>query len=199
MNIFFYLAISILPLGSAVAIEFLGPTAVAAFYARSLKGALAALLALAGVLLVSGARFSQEVAGVVFALLAAFFWAGYIFFGKAVSNDRDISSLAVAFAAGALITSPALAFGVGHEAAWGHIGEILFFGLGLGLLSNVIPYSADQFIFRRVGEAYFALLLAMLPVAAALIGFFVLGQKLSFEECVGVLCVVAAIALGKPS
>ena len=70
---------------------------------------------------------------------------------------------------------------------------------GLGVLSAVIPYSLDQVILRMAGQAYFAVLLALLPLTAAVLGAFALDQRLSGAEIGGIILVVAAVALRKPA
>src|SRR5262249_54422317 len=86
MNVCFYEAINRLPLGTAVAIEFLGPIAVVAFEHRSLRGLLALLAALCGVVMIADVHATFHAIGVVYALGAAALWAGYIVLGKAVSS-----------------------------------------------------------------------------------------------------------------
>ena len=62
----------------------------------------------------------------------------------------------------------------------------------------MIPYSLDQVVLRMAGPAYFALLLALLPLVAAIAGAIVLGQMLTVVEVVGIAAVVAAVAVRKP-
>jgi len=75
---------------------------------------------------------------------------------------------------------------------------IVGLAIGLGTLSAVIPYSLDQVVLRMAGPAYFALLLALLPLVAAIAGAIVLGQMLTAVEVVGIAAVVAAVAVRKP-
>ena len=75
---------------------------------------------------------------------------------------------------------------------------LLGLALGLGVLSAVIPYTLDQVVMRMAGSAYFALLQALLPVVAAVLGAVALGQWLSVAEVVGIVLVVAAVALRRP-
>ena len=159
MNMVFYEAIAELPLGTAVAIEFMGPIVVAAWGSRSIRDWLALLLAGGGVLLMSGARWSASPRGVIFALLAATLWAIYIVLGARIAT------------AGSTV-------------------------VGLGILSAAIPYSLDQVVLRMAGPSYFAILLALLPLTAALLGAVVLGQSLSIAEMVGIVAVVGAVVAG---
>ena len=156
MNMVFYEAIAELPLGTAVAIEFMGPIVVAAWGSRSIQDWLALLLAGGGVLLMSGARWSASPRGVIFALLAATLWAIYIVLGARIAT------------AGSTV-------------------------VGLGILSAAIPYSLDQVVLRMAGPSYFAILLALLPLTAALLGAVALEQSLSIAEMVGIVAVVGAV------
>ena len=65
----------------------------------------------------------------------------------------------------------------------------------MGLCSSVIPYVADQLAMARLPRATFALMLALLPVMATVIGVIVLGQVPGPREVVGILLVVAGVAL----
>ncbi|RSM36590.1 EamA family transporter [Amycolatopsis balhimycina DSM 5908] len=192
MNVLFYEAIARLPLGTAVAVEFAGPVVVAALGSRTLRDVLAVLLVAAGVVAIADVRLAGSFWGVAFALGAAAAWAGYILLGKRVAADGDgIDSLAIGFAAGTLVLSP-LASGTGE--VWSS-PRLLLLGIGVGVLSTVVPYALDQVVLRRVGKARFAVLLALLPVTAGVLGFLLLGQVPSLPEALGTLAVVAGVAV----
>jgi inner membrane transporter RhtA len=198
MNVSFYVAIEHLPLGTAVAIEFLGPVTVAGITGRGWRDRVGIALAAVGVVLLAGVQLDHDVTGgtvlgLVAILGSAVSWAGYILLGRRVAVRRDgISSLAVGMAAGAVVWLP-LAFGhvlpvvtdLGRTAAI----------VGVAVLSSVIPYVLEQLVLRRVTAARFAILLAMLPVTAALIGAVVLGQIPTVLELVGMALVSVAIVL----
>jgi inner membrane transporter RhtA len=84
--------------------------------------------------------------------------------------------------------------GLTTGAVWGS-PRLLGLGIGVGVLSSVVPYVLDQVVLRRVGRARFALLLALLPATAVIVGLVVLRQVPSLPEVVGIGLVVAAIAL----
>ncbi|WP_282938051.1 EamA family transporter [Corynebacterium auriscanis] len=204
MNMTFYEAIARLPLGTAVAIEFLGPIVVAACGSSSVRDWLSLILAALGVVVLSGAQWSTEAAGVLFALGAAALWAGYIVVGHHVSGSPN--SLAIGFFLSALVMAPlALVLWPGGPFSSTppspDLDPIIILGLaaGLGVLSAVIPYSLDQVILRVAGQAYFAVLLALLPLTAAVLGAVALGQRLSGVEIGGIVLVVTAVALRKPA
>jgi inner membrane transporter RhtA len=192
MNVLFYEAIARLPLGTAVALEFTGPVLVAAVGSRTRRDIFALVLVGIGVLCIVDVRLSGSALGVWFALAAATAWAGYIVLGKRVAlGGNGIDSLAVGFAVAAVLLSP---LAVGTGAVWGS-PRLLLLGIGVGVLSTVVPYTLDQVVLRRVGRARFALLLALLPVTAGVTGFMLLAQVPSLPEALGTLAVVLGVAL----
>lgn len=213
MNVSFYVAIDVLPLGTAVAIEFLGPVAVAAVTGRTWRERLGIVVAAAGVVALAGVELTgggeDSVRGLVAIGLAAAFWAGYILLGRRVAQgarrpagaadagpapDRPdgITSLAVGMTAGALLGAPFLA---GAAAPVLHDGRLALTVLGIAVLSSVVPYAIEQVVLRRVTAATFAVLLAMLPATAAVVGAVALRQLPHGWEVVGLVCVSVAIVL----
>jgi inner membrane transporter RhtA len=192
MNLAFYESIARLPLGTAVALEFAGPVVVAALGSRTRRDVAALLLVACGVLLIADVRWSGSTLGVLFALAAAALWAGYILLGQRVARvGLGVDGLAVGFAVATVALAP-LALGTGR--AWGS-PRLLVLGIGVGVLSTVVPYALDQVVLRRLGRATFAVLLALLPVTATLTGLVLLAQVPSLPEALGILAVVAGVAL----
>ncbi|GAA3531242.1 EamA family transporter [Amycolatopsis ultiminotia] len=192
MNVAFYEAIARLPLGTTVALEFVGPVVVAAAGSRSRRDVGALVLVVAGVAAIADVRLSGSALGVAFALVAAAAWAGYIVLGKRVALDGDgIDALAVGFAVATVVLAP---LALGTAEVWSS-PRLLVLGIGVGVLSTVVPYVLDQIVLRRLGRAGFAVLLALLPVTAGVLGFVVLAQVPSLPEALGTLAVVAGIAL----
>ena len=192
MNLFFYLAIERLPLGTAVAIEFIGPIAVAAWGSRSRNAVLSLLLAFAGVALLSEISFRGDPLGLLFIGLAAVCWAGYIVLGhRFAGGATGLGGLGLAMGVGAIALIPIA--GPVSGPAWGDLGLLGVLAV-VGLLSNVVPYGLDQIVMRRLDPSRFALLLALLPVTAAIIGAIALSQNPTPVEFVGIALVVAGIA-----
>ncbi len=192
MNLFFYLAIERLPLGTAVAIEFIGPIAVAAWGSRSRNAVLSLLLAFAGVALLSEISFRGDPLGLLFIGLAAVCWAGYIILGhRFAGGATGLGGLGLAMGVGAIALIPIA--GPVSGPAWGDLGLLGVLAV-VGLLSNVVPYGLDQIVMRRLDPSRFALLLALLPVTAAIIGAIALSQNPTPVELVGIALVVAGIA-----
>ena len=197
MNIAIYEAIARIPLGTAVAIEFLGPTAVAALGSRRPRDLAAVGLASAGVLLLAGVEFDANLTGVLFALVSAAMWAGYILVGKRVADTGDgLDSLAVGMSLAALVLAPVILVPqVGIDASVFLDSRTWLLGLCIGLLSTAIPYALDQLVLVQIGSATFALLLALLPVTATLIGVMMLRQVPTIPEIIGIALVVVALLL----
>jgi len=197
MNLAFYEAIARLPLGTAVAVEFCGPVAVAAVASRRPRDVAAVVLAAVGVALIADVRWSGSPSGVLWALAAAALWAAYIVLGKRVAGaGNGLDDMAVGFAVAAVALSPLLLLpggGTGLAALADPV--VLVLAVGVGVLSSVVPYVLDQVVLRRVGQARFAVLLALLPATATIVGLIALRQVPSPLEGVGIAAVVVAVAL----
>ncbi len=195
MNLFFYLAIDRVPLGNSVAIEFIGPIAVAALGTRTLRAGWALSLAVAGVVALAGFSPPEAQLGALFSLIAGALWAGYIVLGHRVARSGvAVDGLGVGMLIGALVISPFGIGGLGTAAA----APLLLAGcVAAGVLSNVIPYGIDQLVMQRLTRARFALLQALLPASATLIGLVWLSQVPSLREAIGIAAVVAAIVINR--
>lgn len=214
MNLMFYVAIGLLPLGAAVAIEFIGPVLVAAWGGRSARHRFAIALATFGVLCISlvgldwgGQRSTAELAwGVVAALAAGALWGTYMVLGGRIVRARSgIQSLTAGLAAGSVVYAPIGLVSAGVTGTMAHLADPGLIGilLGVGLLSTVLPYTLDQVTMKRLGTAMFALLNALLPVSATVIGVIMLRQLPTWGEVLGIVAVSAAVAIsarrGTPS
>jgi inner membrane transporter RhtA len=192
MNLAFYEAIARMPMGTAVAIEFCGPVAVAALGSHGWRDIGALALAALGVLLIADVQWSGSRAGVFLALTAAALWAGYIVLGKRVAGGgAGLDDLAVGMTAGAVLLAP-LVLRAGPVMS---SPRLLLLAVGVGVLSSVVPYVLDQVVLRRLGRARFALLLAILPATAPVVGLALLHQVPRMFEALGILAVVAAVLL----
>ena len=191
MNMFFYLAIERIDLGKAVTIEFIGPIAVAAVATRSVRNAVALLFAIAGVVVLGGGEIEGNAIGLLFIGLASAMWAAYIVIGSRVARlDRGVAGLGIGLAVGALVIAPAGAPWSGD--VWSS-PRLLALCVLVGVFSNAIGYGIDQFTMRRIPIRRFSLLLALLPVTAALIGWLVLDQQPSGIETFGIALVLVGV------
>jgi inner membrane transporter RhtA len=200
MNLLFYQAIERIPLGAAVTIEFLGPLAVAVIGSRRWVDGLWALLAAGGVLLLTRADGGLVWTGVVFALLAGVCWASYILVAASLgSQSTDGQGLALAMVFAALVVIP---FGAGDLGPVLLDPLVLLSGLGVALLSTVVPHSLELEALRRIPPRVFGILMSLEPAMAALVGLVVLGEALQPVQwtavCLVVLASVGATRTAKP-
>jgi inner membrane transporter RhtA len=188
MNLFFYLAIQHLDLGKGVAIEFIGPITVAALRTRTSRNAVALILAVVGVVILSGLELGNEPLGLLYIFLASIMWALYIVIGsKVASFDRGVSGLGIGLLIGAVFIAPfgAPSSGPAFGAPW-----ILATCFLVGILSNAIGYGIDQFTLRRI-----PVLLALLPVTATVFGLLFLNQVPSITDLIGISFVLIGVVV----
>ncbi|GAA4479024.1 EamA family transporter [Microbacterium panaciterrae] len=194
MNGMFYAAIDRIPLGPAVAIEFLGPLVLSAVLTRRVADAVWVGVALIGMGLLGvdgmvGAE-GLDPLGVLFALIAAGFWIMYIRMSARVGAvTTGTEGLAVSLAVGAILLLP---FGV--PAAVTAVGDpkVLLLAAVTALLASVIPYTLELAALRRLPQRVFGILLSLEPVFATLAGFLVLGQHASGLRLAAIALVVVA-------
>ena len=186
----FLSALDRIPLGTTVAIEFLGPLTVAALSGRNIRAALWPLLALVGVVLLTRPwTGSVDLIGVAFALLAATCWGLYIVFTQQV-GDRfsGIQGLALATPVAAVTASV-----VGVPQAWGNLSlEVLAWGVVLAVLTPVFPFALEMLALKRMNKRAFGTLMAVEPGVATGIGLLLLLQVPGLLDALGIALVVAA-------
>jgi inner membrane transporter RhtA len=190
---FFYMAIDRLPLGKGVAIEFIGPITVAAIFTRTRRNALALLVAVVGVAVLTGVEIGDESLGVLFILLAAASWAVHIVYGSRVANAHTgLEGLAMSFVMGTLLTLP---LGAADFDAVARQPSLVAIGVAVGALASVVSYGTDQRILRLVSVRHYSVLLAMLPIVASLFGFTFFDQTPTSWDLIGVALIVTGIAI----
>jgi len=194
MNAFFYVAISYIPLGTAVTIEFIGPLVLSAVLSRSIRDALWVGLAVGGVGLFGLERLlglsSLRPIGVVCALGAGLFWALYILAadnaGKKVAGTGII---AVALLIGSLPSAP---LGVAHFFTVVTDTHLLLLAIGTAILASLVPYTLEFLALRRLPPSTFGILLSMEPAVAATAGWLLLNQHMGVLGVIAVCLVVSA-------
>ena len=196
MNACFYLAIERLPLGTVAAIEFLPVIVLAALGARTVRNLAALLAAAGGVYVLTDVRLAGEPLGFVFAFANAALFAAYIILAHRTAQREGgvsgIDGLAAAMLLACLFVAPMAAV----QAAPALTDPVvLAAGIGVGISSSVIPYVCDQLAMARMPRATYALLVALLPATATVIGVVVLGQLPALAEIAGVALVVTGVAL----
>ena len=193
MNSVFYLAVDRLPLSTVGAIEFCGTVLLAIIGTRTGRNAVALMLTTGGVALITSIRLTGHPLGFVFAFGNCVLFMVYVMLGHRMANagggiDRLAASMLIA-----LIVATPVGLG-GALPAFGH-PVLLAAGAGVGVCSSVIPYATDQLAMARLPRATFALMLALLPVFATLIGAIVLRQLPTAADVAGIACVAAGVAL----
>ncbi len=190
MTILFMVAVDRLPLGTTVAIEFLGPLGVAAWRSRGPRALAWPGLAAAGVLLLTQPwHGAVDALGVAYALGAAVCWAGYILLTQAVGDEvAGLRGLAVSLpVAGVLATLV-----VGPTIVASMTPQLLLVGVGLALLLPIIPFSLEMLSLRRLSTAAFGTLMSLEPAIALVVGLVFLHQAPGPLSLVGMAFVVAA-------
>jgi inner membrane transporter RhtA len=192
MNLCFYQSIARIPLGIAVTIEFLGPLGVAIAGSRKAADFAWALMAAAGVAILSLTGGTVTPLGVLFALGAAVGWASYILLGQRVGRlVAGPDGLALALTVGAIALAP-----LGIVAAGSRLLDLRNLGLGLvvAILSSAIPFSLEFAALRRLSSQLFGILMSLEPAMGALAGFVFLAQLLSIRDLFAIGLVTVASA-----
>jgi inner membrane transporter RhtA len=195
MNACFYLAIARLPLGTVGAIEFLGSILLAALGARTRRNTAALALTVVGVGLLTHVRLAGQPLGFLFAFANCALFMLYVVLGHRIAHDggaAGIDRLGAAMLAALLIVMP---LGLANAAPAFARPPLLLAGVGVGVCSSVIPYVCDQLAMARLPRATFALLLALLPASATVIGPVVLRQVPHSAEIAGVALVICGVAV----
>jgi inner membrane transporter RhtA len=193
MNVFFYLAIDRVDLGKSVAIEFIGPIAVAAATTRNLRNAAALMVAVVGVVTLGGVEIGDNTLGVVFILISSALWAAYIVVGSRVAQMRSgVVGLGVGLAIGSVVLTP---IGAPWSGPVWVSPVLLLLCCATGVFSNAIGYGIDQYVLRRIPVRRFSVLLAALPATAVLIGWIALDQQPGTLDLVGIALVLVGVAV----
>src|SRR3954451_5831695 len=194
VNLFFYAALDRLPLGITVTLEFVGPLGVALFGSRRRRDLVWALLAGAGIVLLSGGTEGRGIdgLGVALALIAGVFWGAYILQSARVGAlEPGIRGATLAALISTLLVAP---FGIAQGGTELLIPSHLLVGAAVGVLSTAIPYTFEMEALRRLPQAVFGVLMSLEPAVAATIGFLALSQDLAALEIVAIGFVVIASA-----
>lgn len=194
MNLCFYLALSRIPLGIAVALEFTGPLAVAALASHRPVDFLCIGLALAGLgLILPIVHTGQGIdpVGVLFALGAGACWALYIVFGRRTGADHGARSVALGSLISAVIIVPA---GVLSAPPTLFSRSVMLFGLAVGILSTALPYALDMVALTRLPARTFGVLMSLDPAIGALCGWVFLGEQLKVLQWTAIVLIILASA-----
>lgn len=191
MTTFFLTAIERIPLGTAVAIEFLGPLLVAGIMSKHLKALICPIIAFAGVVLLTEPWHGKiDMVGVGFALASAACWGLYNLFTQRV-GDRfsGISGLSLTIPIAALATMPVgLPQVLDGRLTWWVLPAIA----GIALLTPVIAFGLEMLALRRMTHTAFGTLLSIEPAIGIAVGLVVLSQTPTLFQMIGIGLVIIA-------
>jgi inner membrane transporter RhtA len=204
MNLLFYFAVDRLPLSTVGAIEFLGTVAIAAYGFRTSRNFIALGLTTLGIATITQIRLVGQPVGFAFAFANCVLFGLYIILGHRIANTsacenhydkappNNIDQLAASMLIAAAVVTPA-----GLRGAWPAFSNLSLLSAGVlvGVCSSVIPYITDQLAMARLRRATFALMLALLPVFATIIGALILNQRPTIQDIFGIALVAGGVAI----
>ncbi|MBE0370928.1 MULTISPECIES: EamA family transporter [Pseudoalteromonas] len=193
MNITFYYAIERIPIGIGVALEFTGPLAVALFSSKRKRDYLWVAFAMLGIVLLLpdiNSADGLDPVGVILALVAGAFWAGYILFGKKTGNQGSGgATVALGMTVAAIVLVP---YGVALQGSALLDWQLLPLGIMIGLLSSALPYSLEMVALRNMSAQSFSIMMSLEPAIAALAGLLILAEMLTLLQWTAVFMVIIA-------
>jgi inner membrane transporter RhtA len=202
MNVMFYLAVDRLPLATVSAIEFLGTIILAAAGTRTRRNVFALAVTVGGVAVLAEVRLAGQPLGLAFAFANCGGFMLYVILAHRIASARrpgaaagapgSVDQLGAAMLVAAIVITP-----IGLRGAWPAFGrpELLLIGVSVGICSSVIPYILDQLALARLPRATFALMLALLPAVATVVGLLVLRQIPTGQDLAGIGLVIAGILI----
>ncbi|WP_130803474.1 EamA family transporter [Acinetobacter ihumii] len=193
MNALFYLSLQRLPLGIAVAFEFIGPLSVALYYARQKYDLIWIACAIVGLLLLfpfHQTNHGLDLLGIVFAVAAGACWALYIIAGQKPSGVSGNHTVFLGMSVGMLFLLPiALCTG-----SFAHVFESphIFYFIALAILASALPFSLEMLALKRLTALSFGTLMSLEPAVAAFSGFIFLGEKLMWNQWLALATIITA-------
>ncbi|CAG69976.1 MULTISPECIES: EamA family transporter [Acinetobacter] len=193
MNALFYLSLERLPLGIAVAFEFIGPLSVALYYARQKYDFIWVSFAILGLLLLfpfQQASHGLDLTGIVFAVAAGACWAMYIIAGQKPSGISGNHTVFLGMTVGMLILLP-IALWMGAIDRVFELPHIFYF-IALAILASALPFSLEMLALKRLTALSFGTLMSLEPAVAAFSGFVFLGEKLMWNQWLALVTIIIA-------
>lgn len=194
VTLLFMQAVARIPLGTAAALEFLGPLSVGLLTARGALRCWAAVAAVGVVLLTEPWQGTTDPIGIAYALAAAACWAAYILLSRRVGDEiSGISGLGIALPVAGIVASVVVGpSSIAHTVSTLGITEVIVLGASLALLLPTIPFALEMQALRRLTTSAFGTLMSLEPAIALAIGLVVLHQVPGPAQTIGIGFVVAA-------
>jgi inner membrane transporter RhtA len=200
MTLCYLQAVTLLPVGPAITIDFLGPLAVAVVSLRGAARYVLPALALAGVLAMTFSSGGWLLApdGIAFAAASGVAWAAYIVGMRHVGQlFTKQQGLCLSFVVAAIVGLALSASFARPEMKWADLP----IAAGLAVLSPLLPFSLEMAALRRLPVAVFSIMMSLEPAIGTILGFLILRQALSLQQSAGILLVItasiAAVVLGR--
>ncbi|MBD2797875.1 threonine/homoserine exporter RhtA [Xenorhabdus sp. 18] len=193
MNYLFYMSLSRIPLGIAVALEFTGPLAVAMFSSRRPLDFLWIALVIVGLgfLLPLGDSVNTlDPIGILYALGAGVFWALYIIFGQRAGAGYGAATVSIGSLIAAFIFFPIGLIQTGPELLFN--ASLLPIALGIAILSTAFPYTLEMIALTRLPAKTFGTLMSLEPALGALSGIIFLNEHLTMTQWAALFCIIGA-------
>jgi inner membrane transporter RhtA len=190
VTMLFMAALDRIPLGTASALEFLGPLGVAVVHGKgSARLVWPGLAGLGVILLTEPWQGTVDPVGVLYALAAAACWACYILLTQRVGDEvAGLKGLAVSMPVAGVVATIV----VGPSVFERMTPQILLIGVGLAIMLPVVPFALEMLALRRLTTAAFGTLMALEPAFAMIVGLVILDQVPGSAGVVGICLVVAA-------
>lgn len=194
MNILFYMSLGKLPQGIAVGLEFIGPLGLALISIQNRKDYVWVSLAILGIVLMvpwEEANSSNfDLFGAACALGAGLCWALYIYFGqRVVQQNIGMHALTIAISISALCLLP-----IGLYSNASALIDTQYWGkaITIAVLATAIPYALDLKALQHLNKTSYGTLSSLSPALAALVGFILLGEKITLLQTVALVCIMLA-------
>jgi len=193
MNALFYLSIHRIPLGIAVAFEFIGPLSVALFHARQKFDFIWVGLAILGLVLLfpfDQAKQTLDPIGIAFALAAGACWALYIIAGQRPSGVSGNHTVCLGMFVGMLCLMPIALFS-GMPLKVFEPSNLIYF-IALAILASALPFSLEMIALRNLSALSFGTLMSLEPAIAAFSGFIFLNEQLLWTQWLALATIISA-------
>ena len=194
MNLALYSALQFIPLGIAIAIEFIGPLGVAIASSRKKADFVWIGLAATGLTMllpIHSAANALDYRGLILAALAGLFWACYIITGKRAGEQHGPAASAAGMIVAAIVAAP---IGIAQAGQDLLLPSVLVLGLVVAIVSSAIPYSLEMVALGKLPSNTFGTMMSAEPAIGALIGMFVLGEVLGIFQWAAIGLIVLASA-----